>query len=187
MTPPPAKARLIPGLLAGLCLVLGWLVFELYRGPAEPVAGDGAAADQDLALEPLPPEPTFSMPPIEDYAETIERPIFATNRRPSTTPSPQVAAPEPTELSFVLEGVVITAAERWALLRPNGGGDVIRLAEGGRIGGWEVIAIHPDRVSLRRDDAETELELVFKLPPPATQKQPTRPRRARRVPDQPEQ
>ncbi len=178
MTRLPGNSRAIAGLLAGLGLLLGWLVFGLYRespNPAIDEAGGPAAA-----VEPLPPEPSFSMPPIEDFAESLERPIFLATRRPRAGPAPEVAEPVPTALSFVLEGVVITSAERWALLRPQGGGDIIRLAEGGQVGGWQVIAIHPDKISLRRDEVETVLELIFKLAPPPVKKPPAKERRARK-------
>ncbi len=178
MTRLPGNSRSITGLLAGLGLVLSWLVFEEYRGSPDPaiVEADGPAA----AVEPLPPEPSFSMPPIEDFAESVERPIFLATRRPRAGPAPEEAPPAPTALSFVLEGVVITSARRWALLRPEGGGDIIRLAEGDQVGGWQVIAIHPDKVSLRRDEVETGLELIFKLAPPAVKKPPAKERRARK-------
>lgn len=174
------NSRLIAGLLAGLGLVLGWLVFELYRESPDPAIGEAGAGGPAAAVEPLPPQPSFSMPPIEDFAETIERPIFSSTRRARAGPGPQVAASAPTSLSFVLEGVVITSGERWALLRPQGGGDIIRLTEGGQVGGWEVIAIQPDKVSLRRDEVETVLELIFKRAPPPVKKAPAAKRRARK-------
>ncbi len=180
MTRALGKSRLTPGLLAGLGLVLGWLVFELYRESPDPAIDEGGAGGPAAAVEPLPPEPSFSMPPIEDFAETVERPIFSSTRRARAGPAPEVAAPEPSGLSFVLEGVVITSAKRWALLRPEGGGDIIRLAEGGQVGGWRVIAIHPDKISLRRDEVETVLELIFKLAPPPVKKPPAKERRARK-------
>ena len=179
MTPPPGNSRLITGLLAGLGLVLSWLVFELYGESPDPAVDQGGGPAP--AVEPLPPEPSFSMPPIEDFAETIDRPIFSSTRRARAGPAPQVAASAPTSLSFVLEGVVITSGERWALLRPEGGGEIIRLAEGGLLGGWEVIAIHPDKVSLRRDEVETVLELIFKLAPPPVKKAPERRARKKRA------
>ncbi len=178
MTSLPGNSRAITGLLAGLGLVLSWLVFELYRESPDPAIDE--AGGPAAAVEPLPPEPSFSMPPIEDFAESLERPIFLATRRPRAGPGPEEAPPAPTALSFVLEGVVITSAKRWALLRPAGGGDIIRLAEGGQVGGWQVIAIHPDKISLRRDEVETVLELIFKLAPPAVKKPPAKKRRARK-------
>lgn len=178
MTRLPGNSRGITGLLAGLGLVLSWLVFELYRESPDPAIGE--AGGPAAAVEPLPPEPSFSMPPIEEFAESVERPIFLATRRPRAGPAPEEAPPAPTTLRFVLEGVVITSAKRWALLRPEGGGDIIRLAEGGQVGGWQVIAIHPDKISLRRDEVETVLELIFKLAPPAVKKPPAKKRRARK-------
>ncbi len=180
MTRALGKSRLIPGLLAGLGLALGWLVFQLYRESPDPAIDEGGAGGPAAVVEPLPPEPSFSMPPIEDFAETVERPIFSSTRRAWAEPAPQVAAPAPTSLSFVLEGVVIDSGERWALLRPEGGGEIIRLAEGGLLGGWEVIAIHPDKVSLRRDEVETVLKLIFKLAPPRVKRAPAAEGRARK-------
>ena len=178
MTRLPGNFRAITGLLAGLGLVLSWLVFEQFRGSPDPAIDE--AVGPAAAIEPLPPEPSFSMPPIEDFVESLERPIFLAGRRPRAGPAPVVAEPAPTELKFALEGVVISSAQRWALLRPEGGGDNIRVAEGDQVGGWQVIAIHPGKISLRRGEVETVLQLIFKLAPSPVKKAPAKQRRARK-------
>ncbi len=169
------------GLLAVMCAGLAWGLSVLYDSPIRPRAVDvPATVAADGQIEPIPAEPSFVMRPIEDFGETVERPLFSSTRSPPADAPVEVAAPEPenTDLDFILQGVVITTDQRVALIRPQSGGDVIRLQEGGKIRGWDIVAILPDQVTLRRNGNETALKIKYDAP--AVAPKPKRPKRADR-------
>jgi hypothetical protein len=153
--------------LAGLCVALAWLDLYLYTGSNGPVEPVLATEREQVAVAPLPPEPSFAIGPLEHFSEIVERPIFSQGRRlPEVAPA-TVADPEVASLDFVLEGVVITPGQRLALFRPETGGQPVRVPEGGKVRGWAVVAVQPYSVTIRRGEEEATLELKFKAPSPA--------------------
>jgi hypothetical protein len=99
-------------------------------------------------------------PPISTFSEFVERPLFAPSRRP---PPSKTAADNPTTgpkaESFDLIGVVISADERMALLQTLGTDKVLRAVEGQTVGGWEVQAIKPTQVVLKRGNASEVIKI----------------------------
>ena len=172
------KTRRRPSLLLiALCLALGYHVSRVLE--AGPIAIDaGAAPPPPAPLVAAPPETIAELPRIDEFAETVARPLFMATRRPPE-PEEEVVAPETgvQHNLFNLLGVVISADERVALVTRRRGGDFLRLVVGQRIDGWLVVAIEPDSVTLSSGD-ETE---VLKLTDASRPK-----RRKRRATQQPE-
>lgn len=142
-----------------LCLVLGYVVYtELRSGPAEPALVTEAAVAPEPAAVP-PAEPAFTLPPLEDFSETVARPLFLPSRRPLAPAEDASAEAGVMRDLFTLIGVIIFADERMALVKRRETGEVLRLIEGQRVDGWLVEAIMPDRVTLSHGEETEEVEL----------------------------
>ncbi|HSV28131.1 MAG TPA: hypothetical protein VLL76_01195, partial [Candidatus Omnitrophota bacterium] len=98
-------------------------------------------------LPPLPPAPTWQPPPIDSFAEMVERPLFTPSRRP---PARKVEAAMPLKTpEGRLVGVVVGNGAKVALIEETGGTKAIRrLKEGQSFDGWMVADIAPGRVLL---------------------------------------
>ena len=160
------RSRRPTALLLLLSLVLGYVVYaELRSGPAEPaLVTEAAVAPKPAAV--LPAEPAFALPPLEEFSETVARPLFLPSRRPL---APAEDAPKPAAVTrnlFTLMGVIISADERMALVKRRKTGEVLRLVEGQRVDGWLVEAIMPDRVTLRQGEATEDVVLKDAVRPP---------------------
>jgi hypothetical protein len=116
--PTPGTTVLLPVLLLAGCLGLGWEIYQqLVVSPApRPVALAAGPA------EPLPEpseEVSFVMPPADDFAEVMERPLFSPSRRPPSEAAlmVEVAANDPLDLE--LTGVIASGDQRTAIFRPK--------------------------------------------------------------------
>lgn len=144
-----------------LCAVLALIIYresviDPMRENRSPVA-----MPAPVAVDPLPAEPSFDMPPPETFSEIVSRPLFSSSRRPpSPTPEAIQSAPVASrQIDFVLVGVIITPDKRTALVQRASIGDVIRVTEGQELEGWLVEAIKPDRVVFRSGDLVEEVRL----------------------------
>jgi hypothetical protein len=97
--------------------------------------------------------PSFSMAPLNAYAEVVARPLFTPTRRPAAQ---QTAAGRPSDFSLV--GIVITRRERHALLEHGRPPHVDRVTPGQNVDGWTVKSIGPNSVLLAQGDRETEIK-----------------------------
>jgi general secretion pathway protein N len=134
-------ARPQPVLGATLVLLLALTAWPWLRAPApdrrtQPGAARGAA---------LP-----VLPPLEQFRETTERPLFAPNRRPTAA----VRAAPP--LGLRLEGVMVIGSTKRAVIK-QADGQTARVGEGDRVGEWTVREITADRVMLGAGERRLEL------------------------------
>ena len=179
---------LLPAVLLLGCLGLLWIIYqELMASPVSRVAAGPVPAP--VVLPALPEDSPFVMPPAEDFAAIVERPIFAPDRRPpSEAPAAVVAR---SELGLLLKGIITAGTERIAILQPKAAPDTaparrgrtsgnapaapsLRLGEGDRYAGWTLARIEPAAVVFEREGEEARLELIYEPPP-----KPQRRRRAR--------
>src|SRR5579883_910011 len=66
-----------------LCLGLAGVVYDELTAPADEVQpASPSAAPPPQRPAPKAEDATFTLPPIETYAEVTERPLFAQTRRP---------------------------------------------------------------------------------------------------------
>lgn len=101
--------------------------------------------------------PSFPVPQLlggtaPDMSQVVSRPLFTQTRRPpppvALAPA-QAAAPVPTTNGMTLLGVLNTGTRSVALVSISGQSKPVMTAIGGTLGEWTVIAILPDRISLR--------------------------------------
>ena len=149
-----------PLILAVLCAGLGWVLYHDLEASIPPPERIDQPA---LQLPPLPGEPDFALAPLQAFLEVVERPLFASNRRPPAQAAPVVAPERP--LGLALSGTVLSDQSRFALVRPTEGGAIQRLKIGDRVSGWTLVAVEADRVTFRRQGDERQLILAFDQPP----------------------
>ncbi len=150
----------LPPLLLVVCGALSWLIYrEFMLEPSTEASAKGLTA-VPTTLPALPPEPQFSMLPIEDFQAILERPIFSPSRRP-----PSVELPATTgDVAFVLKGILIDEDERTALFRSKRSDKLVRLGEGDKIEGWTLVRIEADQVVLASGEIEKVLQPTFGPP-----------------------
>ena len=147
---------------------------DLPEAPQEPAAGD-AQQTQDEA--PSADDLLAPLPPKEDYASVMERPLFLPDRRPPPEDPEQddETLPETlTELDGMdLTAVVITPSTVSAWVRRPNQRETQRLRLGDDFEGWTVKTIEPDRLVLERQGETDQLILrdyanapAFAPPPP---------------------
>lgn len=181
--------------LSVLALLLAGVLASQWWGwsPGGGVPGPPAVSTQSSAAEDRPgstlPDVSLELPPQEDYASVVERPLFLPERRPpAEEDEPEAPAPELTELDGTdLTAVVITPALVSAWVRGPNDQEVQRLRLGDDFLGWTVKTIEPDQLVLERQGETNRLLLrdYENAPPPIP---PTRlpPRRQARDADAPQ-
>lgn len=120
----------------------------------------------------------FALPSLPQYEAILARPIFDESRRPQAVlagAEPQVDSP------FSLRGVVVTPEVREVWLARKGSPDILKLAIGQSIDGWEIDAIEQERVRLRKGSQAMVLMLERPLSgqpaPPRSQRSDVMPAR----------
>ena len=194
------RARLTwPLLLLAACGAVSARLYDEWRQPPTGSESAPAAATVLGAGPPAStPEAALALPPPEQFAVIVDRPLFAQSRRPPPPASPPtveaapptqpepapapVAAETPPEpapppaVDFTLVGIVTDGAERHALVQRQSDGTVVEVPEGGDISGWFAVLIDPERAVFRQAGTEEELVLHFDAPVPAGLIPPPRPK-----------
>ncbi|MBK8175517.1 MAG: hypothetical protein IPK66_09740 [Rhodospirillales bacterium] len=160
-------ASAVLALLAG-----GFLSWQVWQGDGDdgriarsvpPPHAAGEAGDEAEKGE-----TTYEMPPSEDFAEVIERPLFDKSRRPAEAATSSAdgddAPQENAATGVVLNGVLLTPRRRLALLRFDDNPKPMHVAEGQEAGGWLVVSVGPDKVILRRGEVSNEIKLDYRRP-----------------------
>lgn len=156
------KRSLLPSLAAGAGLLMACIIYAEIR--ARPVLEDGTSAPTaQTRTRPALPAGREAMPEKTRYAAIVERPVFSPTRRPPSDAATEAAAPT---LDFSLFGVVSSAGDQSALIKPSAGGEPVRVKEGEDFSGWTVARIASDRILVRHDAMERELLLDFAAPAP---------------------
>jgi len=151
-------------LLTCSALLLGVILFRLQSGPPKidataPVTS-GRTADLSVLGTTL-----FAFPPLEEFSEIVERPLFNDTRRPFEPPSPETVAASPPPPPappprITLLGVVVTPETRSALLLDELRHQFIRASVGMSVSGWELSEVSPDGVTLRQGQMTRQLDLL---------------------------
>jgi type II secretory pathway component PulC len=165
--PKLAREYLLAAILAGLVLVLAvllaveWVVLDRDREAALAVpqvkatpsvnTESGDASDLEL-------------PPLEDYAQMADRPLFMESRRPGAEPSEAPPPPPPmTPLNLKLMGIVFTPQGKKALL-VDAKGKYKRLKAQDSLDGWTLIEMKADQVVMQQGEERKSLDLLKKKP-----------------------
>ena len=150
-----------------LCVALGLAAVvyaELTQGAESAATGEVV---EDAAGE-APPRGTranivgFALPRLASFAGVTERPLFSATRHPPPPQASQEAIKESGTLA--LEGVILSKAERLALISHGLPPTRSRVPEGQAVEGWTVVEIRPDGIVLQRDATRQELRLRDKPP-----------------------
>ena len=159
-------------------VTLGCLIFAALLRHDQPNAPRPATHSGEVAVQV--PSPRFSLPPIDQFSETVSRPLFLESRRPADGDAEQDetlvrAAPSVVRKdanAYRLTGVVISRGEAVALLQGGGDEPVTRLRVGESLDNWSVEHIYSDRVLLvdGREKREIALWRFEPLPPPKSRR-----------------
>jgi general secretion pathway protein N len=108
----------------------------------------------------------FTIGPIGQYQETVQRPLFSSTRRPPPPPEPEApeldvpVPPEPKdERDYILLGVMLTPEATMALLKDDHG-NISRLRLGDKIDDWRLEQVNPENVVLRQGGRVKDLPLL---------------------------
>ena len=159
---------LAPTLLLSVCLALAAVVYGQVRSERRvPVAATGGPV---APLPALPVELSFTMPAAETFSGILERPLFSPTRRPPAEGTVTIESSE-SELDVTLVGVIISAGEQIAIIKPKDGARFARLSLGDSFQGWILESIEPNRVTFRRGEIEELIEIDYEEPPPVKKPQ----------------
>jgi len=151
---PMTAALLLAAALLVVVIAIEWTLAR-KTSPVD-LANTG---DEDISL-PTPSDYRYIAPPIEDYPEVLERPVFFRDRTLPVEPEPEAVPAAPLlPLRLKLEGVAISSESRVAVLRNTANNQLLNLAEGLSHQGWLLEKVSADRAVFRRGSQVTELLL----------------------------
>ena len=103
---------------------------------------------------------TYNAPPIAAFAEITERPLFTESREPPPVPvAARAVTPPLQQLRLRLEGIAMTPGASIAVVRDLADNKILRLGEGMKHKGWELISVSPDGVTFRQGEQDQEITL----------------------------
>ncbi len=179
---PAQEKQRAPLFLFFLCLFLGIFVFLQANADRSGPTTIETAAVKPAKIPALPAAQAFQMPPIEDFGETLDRPLFSKIRRPPA-PEPDAPGEKPEKKQTVkvrLAGVVISPKERVALVQYPRTRENTRVKEGQEIEGWVLESILADRIILRFGELREEVKIEGEVRrAPVKRKKKARPKRRR--------
>lgn len=149
------RRRLTPalGILAAL---LAALLIALWAG-----VGSAAHWNDNASPPPLPPAraatPPPSVPPLENFANVWEHPLFSPDRKPIAAPAGSGANANSGDLE--LTGVIMLPGLHMALLREKNSGHTLRVREGQSANGTTVVEVKPRSAVVDINGSRTELPL----------------------------
>ena len=126
---------------------------------AQPGTANAAVRADDGATLPEFGNTSIPAPPIGQFVDMLERPLFMPDRR---MPKPEVkkaAPPPPKPLQLKLEGIAIAGGARVAVLRNLRGAGLLQLTEGDTHDGWTLDTLTSTSATFRRGAQTNELIL----------------------------
>jgi general secretion pathway protein N len=149
------RRRLTPA-LGILAVLLAALLIALWAG-----VGRGAHWHDNAAPPPLPPAraatPPPSVPPLENFANVWEKPLFNPDRKPIAAPAGGTNNANTGDLE--LTGVIMLPGLHIALLREKNSGRTLRVREGQNANGAAVVEVKPRSAVVDINGSRTELPL----------------------------
>ncbi len=159
-----ADRRRLTLALGIVCILLALLLIALWAG-----AGRGAHWDDTAEPARLPPlkaaSPPPSVPPLQDFANVWEHPLFSPDRKP--IPGGGDTGESADSNNLELTGVIILPGLHMALLREKNSGRTLRVREGQSGGGATVIEVKPRSAVVEAGGSRSELALKPGAAPPA--------------------
>jgi hypothetical protein len=160
------QAQMLERSLVGFAAVLAALF--VYQAVAAPPHHDlpklyGAPGQETPRLE------TYDIPPVNNFAQVDDRPLFSPLRKPIEVAPELPPPPPPPQVSLI--GIIAQGQRRIALLRDPKAPLALRVDVGSKIEGWEVVEIAEDRVVLSANAVKHEVSLntsTTRQRPPST-------------------
>lgn len=162
----PRARRRLGLVLAFVCLLFALATAAPWLGVArDPTRISTVGTSADAAHRPEVDLTALSVPGLDAYPQTRERPLFLSTRRVIAA-APDGAGDTVGGLMdrYVFTGVVIAPDQRLVLLRPIGGGGVQRVAEGDVLDGWLIEEIANDFLTVVADGRRQVVPLVGQSP-----------------------
>jgi len=157
------RRRLTPA-LGILAVLLAALLIALWAG-----VGRGAHWNDNASPPPLPPAraatPPPSVPPLEQFADVWEKPLFSPDRKPIAAPA---GSSNTSTGDLELTGVIMLPGLHMALLREKNSGRTLRVREGQSANGATVVEVKPRSAVVDINGSRTELPLKVGPAPPNT-------------------
>lgn len=148
----PTQALIAANLAVALLVALQLLMPATASVAFDAPAGGKAAELPDFG------DTSLSPPVMGQFVDMVERPLFYSERRLPKPPAKK-AAPPPSPLILMLEGVAIANGSRIAVLRNPNTRQLVQLEEGGTHDGWTLESIDSTSASFNRGEQVTELLL----------------------------
>lgn len=156
------RPRLSMWLLLATAIVGGVVYLErdngLFAPPPRQLPNIAPIATESIALRSAP-----TLPPISDFSEITERPLFSQTRRPPEPPTVEAPPPEepaPVERNlFTVVGIAVSEQERAALVQVRRTREIVRVAEGDEVDGWKVTSIETNNVVFEKGALRDTVEI----------------------------
>lgn len=151
--------------LVGVCILLALVVWTELSVEPRPERREMAAALPDPEPDPVRPEEiTIGVLGLQDYEEIVRRPLFSDTRKPYEPAQPkggQSASKVPPLAAdnLIVLGIVISPDMTIAIFQDKRTKKIVKAAQGTNIGGWEIMEIREDGVTIRLNDRQTTLML----------------------------
>ncbi|MFZ0255357.1 MAG: hypothetical protein WAN46_06880 [Gammaproteobacteria bacterium] len=115
----------------------------------------------------------FSLPPIEEFSETLARPLFYEARQPpdpsaANGSNPQAQFESISSENLILSAIVLSSEEQFVLVQDPSNQRLTRVEKGQEVGGWSLDDIRNDSVLLRKDN-QTKVVSLWQFEPPPKQ------------------
>lgn len=154
-------------LLAGCGLLLVILIGEwaYYRNRQADLKARLAEKVEVHLKAPTVEQERYELPGLEEYAATVERPLFMETRRPAEEDAgqPEAAMVEKTPLYLKLKGVASDAGQAVGLF-VDAKGKYKRLHKNESMDGWKVAELEPSKAIMEQNGAREELKLFAPKP-----------------------
>lgn len=141
--------------------------------PSDPVATESPSLVQ---------LPQFSLPPVEEFSETLARPLFYEARQPPEASAANDGDPQPQSKSsaaetLIISAIVLTGDEQFVLVQNPGNQSLKRVEKGEEVAGWSLNEIRNESVLLRKG-SRTKVVPLWRFQPPPKQSATRRSRNA---------
>ena len=149
--------------LAALCAgLLATIGLELASG-IDNAPATGVSVTASTQAMPAPSQVAINFPPLPEFAEVIERPLFDASRRPPPKPEPEQATPVQFD-QLELEGIVKSADSNLAIIYDKRQRQTLRLQQGAKLGPWVLAEIRDDGIIFEKGTATHEMLLHPETP-----------------------
>ncbi len=144
------------GLMVLCAFLAAGLLYQLVAPPPEIHPERVAIRAQPVVG---PPGKPFVAPPLQQFAEIDERPLFSPLRQAG--PSPQLgdtsAAGSPSD--FVLVGIIMGTGQRIAVVKTPGPAPAQNVSVGGTINQWRVTRIEPNYIVVQGGSSDQDIKV----------------------------